>query len=455
MRSRYFFTIALTALFLFPGIVFDIPLALGQAPYTLPAGNFTFTGQGVSPYALTSVALGSFIPGLSTGISSRISGSALFGASLGPAMPFTYTFGGLGLSTAGTFQYGHGLSMPPYGLGYTYPWGRVVSKPSTDQPHDHIGQFNFKVEIEGVTAGRFKGVDGLDSKTEVIEYQDGDDLILKKRPGSVEFKNFTLTEGIVPITSPRDGDGETAKDYFSQWHQGILDGDITLKKGYVNLYNEAGAEVLRYTLYGAWPSKVRSVSLDGKGNDILTGTGGDEIAIEEVTLVYQKADVEIKKFNTRNLPYAGNNCEVIVDGERVAVFEDAVINTELEVEVVRYEGDDLAADAPTYTDAEGNEQILRKRPGRVKYSNIILKRGYLDSGVLWEWYKGITGGAMDGFKKSVTMVVSKPGNTAPVARYNFFEAWPCKWKGWDLDGKGTDAVVEEIELAVEEITRSK
>ena len=31
----------------------------------------------------------------------------------------------------------------------------------------------------------------------------------------------------------------------------------------------------------------------------------------------------------------------------------------------------------------------------------------------------------------------------------FFEAWPCKWKGFDLDGKGTDAVVEEIELSVE------
>ena len=47
---------------------------------------------------------------------------------------------------------------------------------------DHIGQFNFIIEIEGLTAGRFKAVDGLDSETEVIEYQDGDDLILRKRP---------------------------------------------------------------------------------------------------------------------------------------------------------------------------------------------------------------------------------------------------------------------------------
>jgi hypothetical protein len=32
-------------------------------------------------------------------------------------------------------------------------------------------------------------------------------------------------------------------------------------------------------------------------------------------------------------------------------------------------------------------------------------------------------------------------------RYNFFEAWPSKWKGFTLDGKGTDVAVEEIEFA--------
>ena len=47
--------------------------------------------------------------------------------------------------------------------------------------HDHIGQFNFKMEIDGVTQAAFRNVEGLDSETEVIEYQDGDDMILRKR----------------------------------------------------------------------------------------------------------------------------------------------------------------------------------------------------------------------------------------------------------------------------------
>lgn len=43
---------------------------------------------------------------------------------------------------------------------------------------DHIGNYNFRVEISGVEAGAFAEVSGLDAETEFIEYQDGTDLIL-------------------------------------------------------------------------------------------------------------------------------------------------------------------------------------------------------------------------------------------------------------------------------------
>jgi hypothetical protein len=43
--------------------------------------------------------------------------------------------------------------------------------------HDHIGAFNFNVEIEGVTAGAFFEVKKAGSLTEVIEFQDGHAVI--------------------------------------------------------------------------------------------------------------------------------------------------------------------------------------------------------------------------------------------------------------------------------------
>jgi hypothetical protein len=53
---------------------------------------------------------------------------------------------------------------------------------------------NFQVEIGGMPesdrstdrsgiVGGFKSVSGFDSETEVVEYQDGDDIVLRKRPG--------------------------------------------------------------------------------------------------------------------------------------------------------------------------------------------------------------------------------------------------------------------------------
>ena len=36
-------------------------------------------------------------------------------------------------------------------------------------------------------------------------------------------------------------------------------------------------------------------------------------------------------------------------------------------------------------------------------------------------------------------------------RYNFFEAWPCRWKSLQLDAKSQVTLVEEIELTVEKI----
>jgi len=47
--------------------------------------------------------------------------------------------------------------------------------------HDHLTDHNWQLEIEGVTQGAFAEVSGLDSETEVVKYQDGNDLILRKR----------------------------------------------------------------------------------------------------------------------------------------------------------------------------------------------------------------------------------------------------------------------------------
>ncbi|MBU1431643.1 phage tail protein, partial [Myxococcota bacterium] len=65
---------------------------------------------------------------------------------------------------------------------------------------------------------------------------------------------------------------------------------------------------------------------------------------------------------------------------------------------------------------------------------------------LWEWWKAVREGKVQ--RKSGSIILQND-HGLEVMRYNFFEAWPCKWKGFALDGKGTDSAVEEIEMVVE------
>jgi phage tail-like protein len=82
---------------------------------------------------------------------------------------------------------------------------------------------------------------------------------------------------------------------------------------------------------------------------------------------------------------------------------------------------------------------------------VVLKRGYVNTDELWSWRKKVIEGKVE--RKSGSIILCADDGTE-IMRYNFFEGWPAKWKGFSLDGKGNDVNVEELELAVEKIERA-
>ncbi len=98
-------------------------------------------------------------------------------------------------------------------------------------------------------------------------------------------------------------------------------------------------------------------------------------------------------------------------------------------------------------DGDGYPDLLhRKRPGRVKYGNITLKRGFVSGSTLLEWYRQAASGSTE--RRSGALVLRDKEDE--TARYNLFECWPVAYKLSFEDG----ALVEEIELAVERIERA-
>jgi phage tail-like protein len=137
---------------------------------------------------------------------------------------------------------------------------------------DYIGNYNFRVEITGVLAGHFSGVDGLSIENEVIEYQDGDDPLVRKRPGRVKYGDITLKKGYLATLFLRDWieQARLGKGNYTRKDMSIVLCD--------NRDPKQDAAIKRWNLFECFPKSWKISGLDGKGNDILT---------EEIVIAYE------------------------------------------------------------------------------------------------------------------------------------------------------------------------
>ena len=137
---------------------------------------------------------------------------------------------------------------------------------------DHIGAYNFKVEIDGVTTGDFRPVDGLEAEVEVIEYQDGDDLFLRKRPGRSKFNDIVLKKGYLATQDLQD------------WWKNCRDGKYDRRDISIILNDNAANEVVsRWSFGECFPIQWKINGFDGKSNDVV---------IEEITFVVEDMQIQ-------------------------------------------------------------------------------------------------------------------------------------------------------------------
>lgn len=97
--------------------------------------------------------------------------------------------------------------------------------------------------------------------------------------------------------------------------------------------------------------------------------------------------------------------------------------------------------------------IIRKTAGAMKWADITLKRAIDTSRDLWEWRKLVEQGSLKDARKSGSIVLYDSEGTE-VARWNFTNGWPSKWKGADLNAGEDNVAVEEITICHEGLERA-
>jgi phage tail-like protein len=122
--------------------------------------------------------------------------------------------------------------------------------------NEPYANFNFLVELDGITRAAFHECSGFTSSVEVIEYNEGGSLSSMKLPGRVKYANLMLKRGITDDLE------------LYNWHLSAVQGAIQRKNGSILLLDRAGNQVARWDFTQAWPTKCDGPDLNAEDNKI-------------------------------------------------------------------------------------------------------------------------------------------------------------------------------------------
>jgi phage tail-like protein len=134
---------------------------------------------------------------------------------------------------------------------------------------DPYKNFKFRVKWDGRFVAGISKVSALKRTTEVISYRDGGDPSSPhKTPGRTNFESITMERGVTHDT-------EFERWANRVWNYGsALGAEVSLvdfrKSFTIEVYNEAGQNVLTYKIYNAWVSEFTAqADMDANANAIL------------------------------------------------------------------------------------------------------------------------------------------------------------------------------------------
>jgi phage tail-like protein len=133
-----------------------------------------------------------------------------------------------------------------------------VANPARNDPFKN---FNFLVEIDGITQAGFSECTGLRLEIDVIEYREGGETSsVRKLPGRAKVGDITLKRGIT-----------TSKE-LHEWIESIRNGVANRKNGAIVLLDDDRKPVVRWRFVNAFPRKWEGPNLDAKGSDVAIET---------------------------------------------------------------------------------------------------------------------------------------------------------------------------------------
>jgi phage tail-like protein len=135
-------------------------------------------------------------------------------------------------------------------------------------------------------------------------------------------------------------------------------------------------------------------------------------------------------------PFTGQ-FKLSIDGRPVGAFtEVSGLEVEIEAEEIR-EG--------------GQNEYVHRVPGRMKWPNLILKRGITTDDGLHNWFRSASGERFAGYgnmlpRHDVALAMVDSRGTV-LREWTFTDAFPVKWRGPRFAATSSEVATEELEIA--------
>ena len=126
----------------------------------------------------------------------------------------------------------------------------------------------YRIRIQGFTGVVFDEIEGLSGSIEMVEFQDGEDLVLRKRPGRVRFGDITLRRGLLDQSQ-----------FYTWWYAARAGKEARRGLG-IEFLDERNRIVMRWRMQ-AWPVSWEISARGAKGNFV---------ALESFTLAVEDAE---------------------------------------------------------------------------------------------------------------------------------------------------------------------
>ncbi len=104
-------------------------------------------------------------------------------------------------------------------------------------------------------------------------------------------------------------------------------------------------------------------------------------------------------------------------------------------------------------DSSGRD-LVQKIPGRLKFTDVTLKRGVTALTDLWDWRKMVEDGNIVGARSNGSIIMYDQ-SLSPVAQWDFTNGWPSKVTGPSLSSDSNAFGVEEVTITYEYLVRVK